>query len=106
MNQCTGNCNCCPCLYKAQSIATEKGITTITITDDALTDLCAGEKVCVGIFTSFDTTTECNRIKITDGTTTLDVVSSNQYFRLCKLKCRSILRLTYVDDPALLVKRG
>ncbi len=113
MATCTGNCFCCPCLLKASSIATEDGVTTITVADDSISSLCTCQKVCVGIFTSFPTDSQCNIIRVTDGTTTLTVFNSgacptqpcNQRWRPCSLRCRSILVMQYLDDPALLVLR-
>ncbi len=111
MANCTGNCYACGCLLKATSIATEDGVTTITVADDTLSSLCVTQKVCTGIFTSIPTESECNIIRVTDGTTTLTVFNSgrcqgqpcNQRWRPCRLKCRSILVMRYLDDPALLV---
>lgn len=111
MANCTGNCYCCGYINKAKSIATEDGVTTITIADGALTSLCVCQKVCVGIFTSIPAESECNIIRVTDGTDTYTVFNSgvcqgqpcNQRWRPCRLRCRSVLVLRYLDDPKLLV---
>ncbi|MFI3171720.1 MAG: hypothetical protein R3Y09_06585 [Clostridia bacterium] len=103
MANCTGNCNFCGCLIKATAIATEKGTTTVTVANGSLTDLCRCSKVCIGIYTSIPAESECNQIVVTDGTTKLTVVQNNQYWRPCKLQCRSVLVATYLDDPQLLV---
>lgn len=96
------SCNC-NCLLKAQSITAEDGVTTITVADETISSLCDNKIVQVGIFTSIPTESQCNRIVITDGTTSLLVARRNQYWRPCQLMCRSILILQYQDDPALFV---
>ena len=103
---------CCKgCVLKAQSITSAEGITTVTVESGALMNLCRGEYVQVGIFTNIPLESQCNEIQITDTEMRFTVFNSgscpkqpcNQYWRPCRLRCRTILVLQYLDDPEVFV---
>lgn len=91
------------CVIKAKSIVSAGGISTITVPANSITGLCDCETICIGLFTSIPTSSECNIISITDGTTTKSVYCRNQFWRPCKLECRNILVLSNKEDPSLFV---
>lgn len=103
------------CLKKAVSVDTVDGVTTITLSIGEITGLCYGQKFLIGIFTSIPNESLCNRIEVTDGTTTLDVYWGkihhkgkqlqriNQYWRPRNLISGSIINVQYLNDPEILV---
>lgn len=95
--------SCCKCILRAESVVTKDGVTTITVADDTISSLCTGQIVKLGLFSHLPVTSECNRIEITDGTTTKIVAFRNQYWRPCKLICRSVLVFRNLEDPSLFV---
>lgn len=98
--------SCCKTLLRATNVAVSNaGLATITVEDDSITGLTEREIIEIGLFTSIPMTRSCNQIRITDGTTTINVYSRNQYWRPAMLKCRSILVLEYLSDPELFVIR-
>lgn len=89
----------CNCTYTPESIATTNGITTITLSDDVLTDVCGlfGIDLSAVAQTGVPRNT---RVEVTDGTTTLTVVKCNQYFRACPyLPCNAVMVLDRKRDP-------
>ena len=103
---CSNGCGCCPNLIKASSITFDSGTTTITVPGNSLTNLSNCQKLCIGLFTSIPTGVDCSQVVVTDGTNQYNVYKcNNQYWRPCNLKCRTILVLQYLNDPATLVLR-
>ena len=103
MSVCTGCCNCCRNLLKAEKIVTTEGITTITVKTGSFVNIHRCDKVCIGLFAAIPELSDCNKVVITDGTTLLNTYKNEQFWRPCNLKCRSTLVFKYLDDPALLV---
>lgn len=101
------SCNC-QNIIRATSVAITtptSGESYITITVPSTVDF---ENGCyrIGLFTTIPTTINCARIVITNGTATADVLRCNgNYWRPCELKCRSILKLQYLSDPAHFLKK-
>ncbi len=94
-------------IIRATNVAVSNaGQATITVADGLITDLNTGVKIEIGLFVSIPATRECNQVRVTDGTTTLDIYCNNQYWRPCMLKCRSVLVLENYEDPDLLVIRA
>lgn len=94
---CDTNCNNCRCLIKATSITTTGGVTTITIPD---TDFSTCGFYCIGLFTAIPVGTDCTRVVITSGEATYPIeCCDGNYWRPCEIKCRSILKLKFFDDP-------
>lgn len=100
-------CNCTQ-IIKATSVAIttpETGESYITITVPETITFTDG-LYRIGLFTTIPTTINCAYIVITNGTQTVNVLKCNgNYWRPCELKCRSILNLIYLDDPAHFLKR-
>lgn len=102
-------CNC-KNLIKATSVAittpTGGGESYITITVPSTVSFTAPGCYRIALYTTIPTTLNCARIVITNGTDTLDVLKRDgNYWRPCQLKCRDILKLQYLDDPAHLLRR-
>ncbi len=102
IRQCTGNCNCCGCNLKATDITIVNGVATITVADGSFDNLRKCDKICIGLFTDYSNTTVCNRVRVSDGSTTLDIMINNQYYRPCRLECKSTIVTYYLDDPEVL----
>ena len=99
-------CNCCNCRFvKAESIAATT--TTITITVPTDTDLTSVGCMRIGLFTSIPTSVSCANVVVTNGTESLNILKNDgDYWRPCKLACRSILRTRVLDDPSHLLIEG
>ncbi len=105
------NCNC---VLRASSVTLKSGKYTVTVSDGALTGLCACECVEVGLFASIPLDSSCNLVEITDGTTTLPVYEVLP----CRtggcvadlwqttLQCRSILVLRFAPASCSLTLQG
>lgn len=101
---CLNNCRCCERFIKATTIAVANGITTITIPETVFS-VCG--YWCIGLTVAIPAGTDCTRVQITDGTNTYNVETMDgNYFRPCELKCRTVLKLRYYDDPAHFVICG
>lgn len=101
------NCKNCPRFLKAQSVvvttpaAGGEDYLTITVADTV--DFSEG-CYCIGLFTTIPTTVSCCRVVVTNGTDELDILKCDgDYWRPCQLKCRNVLRLRYLSDPAHLL---
>jgi len=102
----------CPRFLKAQSVVVTtpagggEDYLTVTVADTVtFQEGC----YCIGLFTTIPTTINCARIVVTNGTDQLDVLKCDgDYWRPCNLKCRSVLRMSYLSDPAhmLIMRRG
>lgn len=93
----------CDNFVKADSITVETDATTseeyLQITVPATTDFVAGDWA-IGLFTTIPNTVRGARISITNGTDSYDVLRCNgNYWRPCCLKCRSVLRCSFLTDP-------
>lgn len=103
------SCNCNIRNVRATSIvATPDGSDTLlTITIPSTTDLTNMGCVNVLLATSIPTSVNCARIVITNGTVSLNVMRDDgNYWRPCRLRCRSILRTLLLTDPAHLLIKG
>ena len=95
----SNRCVCCPNFVAATSVATAEGITTITVPSTFNPTVC--NCYCLLIRTSIPNTTECNSVVVTNGTVTWPIlVCDGNNYRPCQLKCRSVLKLRYLSDPA------
>lgn len=98
----------CKNIIKAESVAITtptSGESYITITVPSTVSFSEG---CyrIGLFTTIPTGISCAYIAITNGTQTANILKCNgNYWRPCELKCRSVLNLIYLDDPAHFLKR-
>lgn len=95
-------CNC-DNFVKAESITLETDATTseqyLEITVPATTTFTAGDWA-IGLFTTIPNSVKCARISVTNGTDSYDVLRCNgNYWRPCSLRCRSILRCSFLTDP-------
>ncbi len=75
--------NCC--ILRATDITLADGVYTITVPDDSFGNLCAFQTIQIGLFTSIPFESECNTVKVTDGTNTLSVSS------VTKLPCGGVI---------------
>lgn len=103
------NCKKCERFVKAESIALttptegEQYITITVPSDTVFSDGCW----CIGLFTTIPTGVRCAYVTVTNGTDSYEIYKcSGNYWRPCELKCRSILRVEFLSDPAHLVYRG
>ena len=94
---------CNNCIIRAECISESLGIITITLPDESLQNLCVGQYIRIGLFSSLPNTTRCARVQVTDGISTLEIMKCNQSWRPIQLLCRSVLNLQYLNDPELLV---
>lgn len=101
-------CNCN--IVRATSITLTTpvgGDAFYTITVPETVDLSTEGCLNIGLFSSIPTGASCAFVQVTNGTDTLDVLRCNgNYWRPCQLKCRSVLPLQILTDPAhLLIRR-
>ena len=99
-------CNCCNCRsVRAESISASATTFTITVPED--TDLTSIGCLRIGIFTTIPNSISCGNVIVTNGTTSLNILKDDgNYWRPCKLSCRSIIRTRVLDDPAHLLIEG
>ena len=92
-------CIACPNIVSATSIVTANGVTTITVPSTFIPSVC--NCYCILLRVPIPTGTECNSIVVTNGTSTWSILICNgNNYRPSKLKCRSILQVKYLSDPA------
>lgn len=99
------NCRACPNFLTATAVATAAGVTTITV--PATFQPSARNDYCILLRVSIPKDSSCNSVSITNGTATWSVLECDgDNWRPCSLKCRSVLKLRFFDDPAhFLIKR-
>lgn len=100
-------CNC-DNFIKAVSVAVTSELTEdyLTITVPTTVTFTEGN-YCIGLNTTIPTTVSCARVVVTNGTDTVPILKCDgDYWRPCQLRCKSVLRLRYLDDPAHLLIRG
>ena len=91
------NCNCCNRI-KAEEILVEPGIITIIVPDGTeFKDGCCYE-IC--LFKNIPVADNCSQIIVQNDVAKYEVFTNNaNWWRPCKLNCRSILELQFCDDP-------
>ena len=101
-------CNCNN-FVKATSVEVTTDLTEsyIQITVPATVTFDEGS-LCIGLFTTIPTSIECARVVVTNGTDSLNILKCDgNYWRPCKLRCRSVLHTRVLTDPEhLLIVRG
>lgn len=104
------SCNCqnCDRFIRATSVAITTTATesyfTITVPSTVTFDNGCW---CIGLFTTIPNTIQCARIVVTNGTDTVEILKNNgDYWRPCRLCCRTVLKLQYLSDPVhFLIKK-
>jgi hypothetical protein len=97
------SCNCQK--VRAQSITLANGNVTITL--PATTEFIDGTNFCIVLNTNIPAGTDCCTVQITNGTDTYYIMNHiANYFRPCKLRCKSILQVIYLADPSHFLIKG
>ena len=90
-----------PCIprYRATTVATTGGVTTITLPATATIE--SGQIIDVLLATAIPDGTDGTQITITNGTVTGDLMNGNgNYLRPYPLTSRTIIRCQYLGDPS------
>ncbi len=91
--------SCKKCVFQPTDISEKNGVTTITLEDGVLGDLCANEIFAISLTQSIPATNRCNRIVVTDGTVKKNIAKNNQYWRPSILPCGKDMLLQNKLDP-------
>ena len=90
-----------PCIprYRATTVATTGGVTTITL--PATAEIENGQIIDVLLATAIPDGTDGTQITITNGTVTGNLMNGNgNYLRPFPLTSRTVIRCQYLSDPA------
>lgn len=90
-----------PCIprFRASTVATTGGVTTITL--PATAEINSGEIIDILLATSIPDGTDGTQISITNGTVTGNLLNGNgNYLRPYPLTSRTVIRCQYLSDPA------
>lgn len=94
----------CDCATKVRATGIALAGGNVTITVPATVTFTDGQLYDIGLFTSIPAGTGCCTIQVTNGTDTYYVMNNAaNYFRPCVLRCRSVLRVLFLSDPAHLL---
>lgn len=89
-----------PCIprFRANSVAVDAGITTITL--PATAELSNGEVFDILLATAIPDGTDGTQLEITNGTITGSLFNGNgNYLRMSPLTSRIVIRCQMLDDP-------
>ena len=96
-------CNCRN--VTASSVAVTDSSVTITV--PSTTDLTTAGCLRIGLFTTIPNTVNCANIIVTNGSNSLYILKEDgNYWRPCRLCCRSIIRTRVLTDPLHLLIEG
>ena len=90
-----------PCIprYRATTVATTAGVTTITL--PATADIESGEIFDILLATAIPEGTDGTQVTITNGTITGNLMNGNgNYLRDAPIMSRTVLRVQFLSDPA------
>jgi hypothetical protein len=91
----------CPCIprFRAESIETAAGVTSITL--PATAEITDGAVIDILLATAIPDGTDGTQVTITNGTVTGSLMNGNgNYLRDAPIKSRTVLRVQFLDDPA------